>query len=71
MSATRLPKPKVGDPIIFRQMPSSDERVIRPCSGKHREYWLSGYMVLSCLKCMATLVHLDPASSPATPEGTK
>ncbi len=52
---TRLPKPKIGDPIIFRPTPTSDERLVRPCSGKHRDYWLSGYMVVSCRKCIDTL----------------
>jgi hypothetical protein len=65
---TRLPKPKVGDPIIFRSAPQTDERVVRPCSGAHREYWLAGYMVLSCNKCIATveLLHPNPPETIAT-----
>lgn len=26
---------------------------VTPCSGAHRAYWLSGYVVLSCSKCKA------------------
>ena len=53
---SRLPKPRVGDPIIFRTNGiGSPERVVRPCTGKHREYWLGGFMVLSCKKCMRTV----------------
>jgi hypothetical protein len=25
--------------------------VVCPCSGRCRNYWLSGYIVLSCKKC--------------------
>lgn len=64
MSATKLPKPKVGDPIIFRAMPTTPERVVRPCSGKHRHYWLAGYLVLSCSKCIGSLTYLNPEDAP-------
>lgn len=62
MSETRLPRPKVGDPIIFRPTQESGERVVRPCSGKHREYWLLGYMVASCRKCCGGIVLLEDES---------
>lgn len=67
---TRLPRPKVADPIIFRPTPTSTDRVVRPCSGKHREYWLGGYIVASCNKCCTTLVELTEATgeTPMTAE---
>lgn len=45
----------VSDPVIFRAQPDGPERVVRPCSRKHREYWLAGYIVLSCRKCTSTI----------------
>lgn len=68
-----MPKPKVGDPIIFRAQPDGPERMVRPCSGKHREYWLAGYIVASCRKCTDSLRMLlpDSATFTPTPEGTK
>ena len=32
----------------------------RPCSTRHREYWLSGYIVASCQKCGITALTTDP-----------
>lgn len=61
-TTTRLPKPKVADPIIFRSTPDGPERVVRPCTGKHREYWLRGYIVASCNKCCGGIVLLDDAA---------
>lgn len=61
-AAVRLPRPKVGDPIIFRPVPEGPEWVARPCSGKHREYWLAGYIVASCQKC--TTEKLEPHTTP-------
>lgn len=51
MSDKRLPKPRVSDPIIFRAQANGPEHVARPCCMKHRTYWLSGYLILSCKKC--------------------
>lgn len=45
------PKPRVSSPIIFRAQKDGPEHVVEPCSGRHREYWLSGYVVVSCKKC--------------------
>lgn len=67
---TRVPKPKVGDPIIFRVQPDGPERVVRPCSKGHRELWLSGYVVASCSKCCGTLA-VFPDSATYAPEGNK
>ena len=50
MGETTLPKPRVADPIIFRSTKDAPERIVRPCTWKHREYWLAGYMVASCDK---------------------
>ena len=53
--SVRVLKPRVGSPIIFRAQADGPEHVVRPCSGRHREHWLSGYIVLSCRKCAITL----------------
>lgn len=63
MTATRLPKPKVSNPIIFHPTKDSPERVVRPCTNKHREYWLSGYIVASCRKCCDTITDLNPGGT--------
>lgn len=55
---SRAPRPKVGSPIVFRAQKDGPERVVRPCTGRHREYWLGGYIVLSCNKCTATITLL-------------
>ncbi len=49
--ATRVKPPKVSDPIIFRAQKNGPEHTVNPCSARHRELWLSGYIVLSCSKC--------------------
>lgn len=56
---TRVKRPQVGSPIIFRAKKDGPERIVRPCTGKHREYWLGGYIILSCRKCTATITLLD------------
>lgn len=55
----RAPRPKVGSPIIFRAQKDGPERVVRPCSGAHRELWLGGYIILSCTKCTQTIELAD------------
>lgn len=59
MTTVRAPKPRVSSPIIFRAQRDGPELVVRPCSGRHRELWLSGYMVLSCKKCTDTLEKVE------------
>jgi hypothetical protein len=54
MTETRVKPPRVGDPIIFRAQKEGPEHTVRPCSGKHRVLWLSGYIILSCSKCAIT-----------------
>jgi len=55
MNTVRAPKPRVGSPIIFQAQREGPEHVVRPCSGRCRELWLAGYIVLSCKKCTQTL----------------
>lgn len=61
----RAPRPRVGSPIIFRPTKDAPERVVKPCSWKHREYWLSGYIVASCKKCCDSLEYLNPDEASA------
>lgn len=44
----------VVDPIIIRPVKDGPEFVVRPCTRKHREMTLSGWLVLSCTKCTPT-----------------
>lgn len=65
VSGTTLPKPRVGDPIVFRAQPNGSEHVARPCSARHRAHWLSGYIVLSCSKCVIEKIEqTSPGSLP-------
>jgi hypothetical protein len=45
-----MPKPKVGDPIVFRAQKDGPEHVVRPCSGRDRELWLRGYVDIQKLE---------------------
>lgn len=54
MTGTRVKPPKVSDPIVFQAQKDGPEHVVRPCSGRHREMWLSNYIVLSCGRCKIT-----------------
>lgn len=54
MTETRVKPPKVSDPIVFRAQKDGPEHVVRPCSGRHREMWLSNYIILSCGRCKIT-----------------
>lgn len=55
----RAPKPRVSSPIIFRAQKDGPEHVAEPCSGRHRELWLSGYVVLSCKKCKVSRLGVE------------
>jgi hypothetical protein len=50
---------RVSSPIIFRAQPSGPEHVARPCSNRHRELWLSGFVVASCRKCEIELLEVS------------
>jgi hypothetical protein len=63
VAETRVKPPKVGDPIVFRAQKEGPEQVVRPCNGNHRAYWLEGYIVLSCRRCISTITLLADESS--------
>lgn len=56
---TRAPRRRVGDPIILRLEHDGPEMVIRPCSGKHRNFILRGLISIGCTRCGESLVKLD------------
>lgn len=69
--STRVKPPKVGDPIIFRAQKDGLEHTVRPCSGRHRELWLSGYIVLSCTKCVISKGAPDEQPHRPDPRGNQ
>lgn len=54
----RGPRRKVSDPIYLPGSKLEHELVVRPCSTKHRGYFLSGALVLSCSKCSLERIEL-------------
>lgn len=56
------PAPRVSGPIIFKAQKEGPEQVVRPCSRDHRALWLSGYIVLSCSKCIGSVTQLKQAA---------
>lgn len=56
--------PRVSDPIVVRVKKDGPEYVVRPCSGRHRDLVLAGYIVLTCDTCRPVLIE-DQEGPPA------